>query len=159
MYAVEKVKEMFGMGVYYRLKTSIKNVKNLLQTLNDNPKVKLFLYTTLDLKVAQLILERLHLINFFRVENRRSCNDCYSEALKHPTEVDCNTKRVVILTGNRADHLDEDSKYFLLIKKKELTDTVKTLNRIISKNTDIDELHNEMGDLKALIESDYESYE
>lgn len=139
------------MGVYYRLNTSIKNVKNLLQTLTDNPKVKLFLYTTLNLKVAQLILERLHLINFFHLENRRSCNDCYSEALKHPTEVDCNTKRVVILTGNREDHLDEDSKYFLVIKQKELTDAVKTLNRIITKNRDVDELHNEMGDLKAMV--------
>ena len=79
--------------------------------------------------------------------------------MKHPTEVDCNTKRVVILTGTREDHLDEDSKYFLVIKKKELGDTVKTLNKIISKNHDIDDLHNEMGELKALIESDYECYE
>jgi hypothetical protein len=36
---------------------------------------------------------------------------------------------------------------------------VKTLNRIITKNGDIDELHNELGDMKALIESDYENYE
>jgi predicted ATP-grasp superfamily ATP-dependent carboligase len=79
--------------------------------------------------------------------------------MKHPTEVDCNTKRVVILTGTREDHLDEDSKYFLVIKKKELGDTVKTLNKIITKNNDIDDLHNEMGELKALIESDYECYE
>lgn len=79
--------------------------------------------------------------------------------MKHPTEVDCNTKRVVILTGAREDHLDEDSKYFLVIKKKELGDSVKTLNKIITKNHDIDDLHNEMGELKALIESDYECYE
>lgn len=79
--------------------------------------------------------------------------------MKHPTEVDCNIKRVVILTGNREDHLEEDSKYFLVIKKKELGDTVKTLNKIITKNHDIDDLHNEMGEMKALIESDYESYE
>ena len=85
------------------------------------------------------------------MENRRSSNDCYSEALKHPTEVDCNIKRVLILTGNREDHLDEDSKYFLVIRQKELSDTVKTLNRIITKNRDVDELHNEMGELKAMV--------
>jgi hypothetical protein len=66
-YAVEKVKEMFGMGVYYRLNTSVKSLKTLLQNLTDNPKVKLFLYTTLNLKVAEAILERLHLLNFFHV--------------------------------------------------------------------------------------------
>jgi hypothetical protein len=56
--------------------------------------------------------------------------------------VDCNTKRVVIVTGSRSDHLEEDSKYFLVIKKKELNDSVRVLNKIISKNTDIDDLHN-----------------
>jgi uncharacterized membrane protein len=117
-YAVEKVKEMFGMGVYYRLNTSVKNMKTLLQSLADNPQVKLFLYTTLNLKIAEVILERLHLINYFHVESRRSCNDCYSESLKHPTEVDCNTKRVIIVTGTREDHLEEDSKYFLVLKTK-----------------------------------------
>lgn len=158
-YAVDKVKEMFGMGVYYRLKTSVKNMRNILHSLSENPKIKLFLYTTLNLKIAEVLLERLQLLNFFHAENRRSCNDCYSEPLKHPTEVDCNTKRVVIVTGSREDHLEQDSKYFLVIKKKEIGDTVKALNKIISKNVDIDDLHNEMGDMKALVESDYESYE
>lgn len=104
-YAYEKMKEMFGMGVFYKAKMSIKNIRNILQSLADNPKVKLFLYTTLDLKVAQLILEKLCLLNFFGVENRRSCSDRYSEPMKHPTEVDCNTKRVIILTGSCSDHL------------------------------------------------------
>lgn len=105
-YAVDKVKEMFGMGVYYRLKTSVKNMRNILHSLSENPKIKLFLYTTLNLKIAEVLLERLQLLNFFHAENRRSCNDCYSEPLKHPTEVDCNTKRVVIVTGSREDHLE-----------------------------------------------------
>lgn len=158
-YAVEKVKEMFGMGVYYRLNTSVKNMKTLLQSLADNPKVKLFLYTTLNLKVAEVILERLHLINFFHVENRRSSSDCYNEPLKHPTEVDYNTKRVIILTGTREDHLEEDSQYFLVLKKKELSESVKSLSKIITKNGDIDDFHNQIGDMKALVESDYENYE
>jgi hypothetical protein len=141
-YAVEKVKEMFGMGVYYRIKTSIKNMKNILQSLADNPKIKLFLYTSLNLKIAEAILDRLHLSNFFNAESRRSCSDCYNESLKHPTEVDCNTKRVIIVTGTHKDHIEEDSKYFLVIKKKELSDSIKVLNRIIAKNCDIDDLHN-----------------
>ena len=84
-YAYEKMKEMFGMGVFYKAKMSVKNIRSILQSLADNPKVKLFLYTTLDLKVAQLILEKLCLLNFFGVENRRSCSDRYSEPMKHPT--------------------------------------------------------------------------
>jgi hypothetical protein len=58
---------MFGIGVYYKAKTSIKNMKVLLQSLADNPKVKLFLYTTLNIKVAEMILEKLFLLNFFNV--------------------------------------------------------------------------------------------
>ena len=40
------------MGVFYKPKTSVKNMKGVLQSLADNPKVKLFLYTTLSLEVA-----------------------------------------------------------------------------------------------------------
>lgn len=90
-------------------------MKNIMQLLADNPKVKLFLYTTLNLKIAEYILEKLCLSNFFIPINRRSCSDCYSEPLKHPTEVDYNTKRVIIVTGSKDDHLEEDSKYFLVV--------------------------------------------
>jgi hypothetical protein len=65
--------------------------------------------------------------------------------MKHPTEVDYNTKRVIILTGKHTDHHEEDSKYFLVIKKKELSSSIKILNKIICKSSDIDELHNELG--------------
>lgn len=34
---------------------------------------------------------------------------------------------------------------------------MKILNKIITKNSDIDELHNELGEVKAQIESDYEN--
>ena len=50
------------------------------------------------------------------MENRRSCNDSYSEQFKHPTELDFNTKRVIILTASKTDHLEEYSKYFLVVK-------------------------------------------
>lgn len=49
---IEKLKEMLGIGLFYKIKTSVKNIKTLIQTLNENPKVTLFLYTTLNLKVA-----------------------------------------------------------------------------------------------------------
>jgi predicted ATP-grasp superfamily ATP-dependent carboligase len=65
--------------------------------------------------------------------------------------VDFNTKRVIILTGSKKDHLQEDSKYFLVIKKKDLNDSFKRLNEVIKNNENIDELHNELADLKDQI--------
>lgn len=150
---------MLGMGVYFKAKTSVKSMRAALQSLADNPRVRLFLYTTLDLRVAEKILQSLCLLSFFPPESRRSCSDGFSEPLKHPTEVDCNTKRVVIVTGSRCDHEEEDSKYFLVLRRKELSESVKCLNRIISKNADIDELHNELAELKPHLESDFENQE
>jgi hypothetical protein len=66
---------------------------------------------------------------------------------------------VIIVTGSRNDHSEEDSKYFLVLKRKELSDSIKCLNKVINKNRDIDELHNELGELKPHLESDYENLE
>ncbi len=44
---VAKVKELFGIGVYYRPKTSLKSMRTLLQLLQSNPKIELYLYTHL----------------------------------------------------------------------------------------------------------------
>lgn len=153
-FALERVKQMFGMGIFYRAKTSLKSMKIMLQTLTENPKVKLFLYTTLELPAAEFIMEKLCISSFFSLENRRSCSDCYSQRFKHPTEVDYNTKRVIILTGSNMDHQEEHSKYFLVLKKKELTKSVKYLTKIIGRNESVDELHNQLGELKAYVESD-----
>lgn len=40
------------------------------------------------------------------------------------------------------DHQEEHSKYFLVLKKKELTKSVKYLTKIIGRNESVDELHN-----------------
>lgn len=87
--------------------------------------------------------------NYFSVYNRRSCNDEYNEQYKHPTEIDFNTKRVIIVTGSKNDHLEEYSKYFLVVKGRELGHTFKGLSKVINRNKDIDELHNDLGQLKA----------
>ena len=44
---VAKVKELLGIGVYYRPKTSLKSMRTLLQLLQSNPKIELYLYTHL----------------------------------------------------------------------------------------------------------------
>lgn len=36
---------------------------------------------------------------------------------------------------------------------------MKVLSKIIGKNSNVDELHNQLGELKAMIESDYENNE
>lgn len=77
--------------------------------------------------------------------------------MKHPTEVDSNTKRVIILTGCRHDHSEDDSQYFLVMKKKELKHYGRVLTNLINKNQDIDELHQEFARWTMEIESDYDS--
>lgn len=80
-------------------------MKILLQFLSDNPKIDLYLYTHLSSSTAECLLKRLDLQSFFHPSRRRSCLDAYSEPLKHPTEVDFNTKRVIIVTNSHADYL------------------------------------------------------
>jgi hypothetical protein len=63
----------------------IKNMRALIQSLYDNPKIELFLYTSLSLPAAELLLEQLCLNSYFRPECRRSCSEENCEQLKHPT--------------------------------------------------------------------------
>lgn len=79
--------------------------------------------------------------------------------MKHAVEVDANTNRVIILTGTRRDHEEEDSKYFLVMRRKEqnLGRTMRELNRLVNNNENVDELHNELGMLKVNFESESES--
>lgn len=62
------------------------------------------------------------------------------EQIKHPIEVDVNTKRVLILTSSREDHHEEDNKYFLIVKKQEmnLAKTVRLLEKLVDENEEID---------------------
>lgn len=80
----------------------------------------------------------------------------YRLKLKHPTEVDFNTKRVIIATGSRHDHSEEDSKYFCVLGHKTLVDLTKMLDKVIRNNQEIDELHNELAEMKLYVESDCE---
>lgn len=75
---LSKVKELFGIGLYYKPRTSIRKMKALLQVLADNPKVDLYLYTRLSGETAEWLLDRLHLSVFFRPECRRSSSEDFN---------------------------------------------------------------------------------
>lgn len=77
--------------------------------------------------------------------------------MKHPTEIDSNTKRIIILTPTRKDHTEEDSQYFLVVNKKGLKDYSRALTEIINNNESIDDLHSEFVNWKIEMESDYDS--
>jgi hypothetical protein len=72
---VHQVKRWFGVGaIYYRIKdkkaSNIAFVESLLQT----KRVELFLYTTLQEEIADLLLKKLDLSKYFPLENRRFCH-------------------------------------------------------------------------------------
>jgi hypothetical protein len=69
-----KVQEFLGIGLYFRPKMFQRNIRILLQSLADNPKIQLFLYTTLPLPAADDLLTKLCLNHFFPKEFRRSCS-------------------------------------------------------------------------------------
>lgn len=131
-----KVLRFLGKGFFYRLKDSKRNLVNFMETLTEQQQIQLFLYTTLPLEVAEIILSRVGLLKYFPESLRRSCEDLGCEPIQHPTEVDINTKRVVIMTGSKDGHLEEDNKYFLVVKQKDLSlyQTSKTLSKLVSNN-------------------------
>jgi hypothetical protein len=139
-----KILRFLGKGYFYRLKDSKRNLVNFMETLTENQKIQLFLYTTLPIQVVEIILSRQGLLKYFPESFRRSCKEITCGSIKHPIEVDIHTKRVVILTGSKDDHLEEDNKYFLVIKKRELslTKTSRFLIKLANNNEEIDELHN-----------------
>lgn len=51
---------------------------------------------------------------------------------------------MLILTGSKDDHQEEDNKYFLVINKREfnLAKTARLLEKLIINNQETDEFHN-----------------
>ncbi len=82
---------------------------------------------------------------------------------KHASWVDSNTRRVMIVTPNREDYDDEDKKYFLVLNKlkkhKLLKSALGLIRHVVEKVQSIDELHNEMDEVNAQMESEYEMEE
>lgn len=154
---LSKVRKILGKGTFFRPILPRKEMQRLLKTLRDNPCVDLHLYTSLPLPLADQLITHLGLGGIFHPHNRLSCLDLTCRGLKHPTEVDFNTKRVIIVTGSRKDHLEEDSQYFLVVKSGLLEESVKRLDRLARNNLEIDELHNELSEVKVWLEPEYES--
>jgi hypothetical protein len=136
---------MLGFGIiYFRLKEHRKNIISFIESLLKTKKVELYLYTALEEEIADILLKRLGLAVYFKKDHRLYYAES-PEKMKHPTEVDSNIKRVVILTGSRQDHSEEDSQYFLVLKRKGLQHYGRLLTNLIDKNQDIDDLHQELG--------------
>lgn len=75
---VGRVKDVLGMGVYFRPKASIRTMKTLLHKLISQSRVELYLYTRLNLATADAILSELGLERHFPPLRRCSCSDLYN---------------------------------------------------------------------------------
>ena len=66
----------------------------------------------------------------------------------------------MIVTPNKEDYDEEDKKYFLVLNKvkkhKLLKSALGLIRHIVEKVHSIDELHNEMDEVNAQMESEYE---
>lgn len=66
----------------------------------------------------------------------------------------------MIVTPNREDYDEEDKKYFLVLNKvkkhKLLKSALGLIRDIVQKVHSIDELHNEMDEVNAQMESEYD---
>ena len=59
----------------------------------------------------------MNILQYFPEDMRRSCSDICCEQKKHAIEVDVLTKRVVIVTPQKEDYSEEDSQYFLKVRR------------------------------------------
>lgn len=99
----EWIARCFRKRVYFQFRYSKKDMVSFLQGLSQNGKIQLYLYTALPLEVAEFILRRGDILQYFPERFRHSCSGAVY-GVKHAVEVDANTARVIILTGSRRDH-------------------------------------------------------
>jgi hypothetical protein len=82
--------------------------------------------------------------------------------MKHASEVDFNTRRVMIITPTHDDHSSEDSRYFLVLHNRRnrwsnfLRSSSQMLKFFFENLKGVDYLHNELMNLKVEVESDGE---
>lgn len=67
---------------------------------------------------------------------------------------------MVIITPSYSDHTYEDEKYFLVLKPKTgelnfLRDSLRSIKCFVEGNSDLNMLHDELGDFKINVESDW----
>lgn len=140
-------------------------IKSFLKALSALDNVELYLYTSLDKHFTEKILQKLGIEEYFPEEHRRYSEeeDVKLSQKKHASWVDSNTRRVMIVTPNREDYDEEDKKYFLVLNKlkkhKLLKSALGLIRHVVEKVQSIDELHNEMDEVNAQMESEYEMEE
>ena len=125
-------------------KTKIRSFLKNLKSLNN---IELYLYTSLSKSFAESVLKKIGIDDIFPSDLRRYCEEEERQLneKKHPTWIDHNTRRVIILTPNKEDVDDDNRKYFLILnriqKNKLLRGTLSLLKQLLSRVNSVDELH------------------
>lgn len=115
-------------------------------------------------KIAEAVLDKLQIGKFFPPSKRKYCDLENDDDQKHAIQVDQNSQRVIIITSSYDDHTFEDEKYFLVLRPNTLEtnylrDTLRMIKTFVEANKNLDMLHEELGEFKVNIESDWSDYE
>jgi hypothetical protein len=100
--------------IYYKLLYPKQEIAEFIRGLWLIEKARIVLYTSLAPGVAEALLGKLELREYFPPEMRRYCFAEGADHSKHTIEIDQNTRRVIIITppsGNR----NNCEKYFLML--------------------------------------------
>jgi hypothetical protein len=92
------------MGDYYKPIFMNREIREFLNGIKNIKQVELFLYTDLHKSVAEELLKKMGINQFFSVENRKFLEPEHPEIYKHAIEVDKDSRRVIIITPNKHDH-------------------------------------------------------
>jgi hypothetical protein len=74
--------KLFKRRMYFQFKYHKKEIGNFMQLLSQNSKIQLYLYTALPLDVAELILRRCDVLQYFPEPFRHSYSKSSTE-VKH----------------------------------------------------------------------------
>lgn len=121
-------RRVWGLGDYYRPLFSLHKIRDFISGMNSIENAEIFLYSSLPPNVANGILAKLQLDSEFPETHRRFCEVQNHDDLKHAIQIDQDTRRVIIVTPSREDHLQEDEKYFLILRPK--TDELNYLRKV-----------------------------
>lgn len=153
-------KKVFKLGHFYKPLFAIAKIRDFVQGLAEMNKVQLMLYSSMSPVIAEAVLIQLQIDRFFPADKRKFCDLENDDDQKHAIQVDQDSRRVIILTPSYDDHTYEDERYFLVIRPRTeelnfLKDTLKSIKSLVERNTDLNMLHDDLGNFKVDYESDW----